>query len=93
MRVPASIRMVLLATLLAASHVVFAAHVTTHLNTNISNCEWCICQAQTIAAPLPAFTAVTAELPAGMFFVLPKIPLLARPAGPDYQPRAPPVLL
>jgi hypothetical protein len=93
MRISASIRMVLLATLLAASHVVFAAHVTAHLNTNISNCEWCVCQAQTMAGPLPAFAAVTVELPAGMLFLLPKIPLLVEPTSTDYQPRAPPVLL
>ncbi len=93
MRIPASIRMVLLATLLAASQVVFAAHVTTHLNTNISNCEWCVCQAQTSAGPLPVFAPVIVERLAGVLLQPPKIPLFAEPASTDYQPRAPPVLL
>ena len=93
MRIPASIRMVLLATLLAASQVAFAAHVTAHLNTNISNCEWCVCQAQTSAGPLPVFAPVIVERPAGELLQPPKIPLFAEPASTDYQPRAPPVLL
>lgn len=93
MRLPASYRMVLLATLLAASHVVFAAHITTHLNTNISNCECCVCQAQTSAGPLPICAPVIVERPAGVLFLPPKIPRVAEPASTDFQPRAPPVLL
>jgi hypothetical protein len=91
MRVPALIRTLLLAVSLAASHAVYAKHMATHVSSSASNCEWCICQAQTLAGPLPAIEPPAAErcsvqplLPSG-------IPFITAPAFCSCQPRAPPL--
>ncbi len=93
MRIPASIRMVLLATLLAASHVAIAAHVTAHHQTNISNCEWCVCQAQSMAGPLPVYVLVTVDPPAGLPLLLAVDLLRTEPVSRSYQSRAPPAVV
>lgn len=93
MRIPASIRMVLLATLLAASHVAYAVHVTAHHQTNVSNCEWCVCQAQSMAGPLPVYALVTADPPAGPLLLLAVIPPRTEAVSRSYQSRAPPVIV
>jgi hypothetical protein len=83
-------RVLLLAVLLAAGQVVFANHLPAHASTTVGNCDWCVCQGQTPAAPLPA-----SELPP----VAPLVPVqlaavtLTLAPEPRYQgpgPRAPP---
>ena len=90
MRKFASSRILLLAVLLAASHVMFASHITTHLSLRISSCECCICQGQPVAGPLPG-----ADLPPAVRQVRPsslpiEITLVSEPASRNYQSRAPP---
>jgi len=86
----ASFRIFVLAALLAASHVVFASHVSSHLDFKASNCEWCVCQAQTLAGPLPStepasiLRQITLLAPAG------EIPVLSGSVAAGYQSRAPP---
>jgi hypothetical protein len=90
MRFPLSVRNLLLSTLLVASNAVFAAHVTAHVTSQVASCEWCVCQGQTPAGPLPVSTQVTAELQTGP---VPQCRVIDVPAEPEpggYQPRAPP---
>ena len=47
-------RSLALALLLVACNLVFASHVSAHLNPNPAACEWCVCQGQTPAVPLTA---------------------------------------
>ena len=90
MRRTASIRVFVLAAVLAASQVVFASHVSSHIGFKAGHCEWCVCQAQTLAGPLPSAEPVNIErqstplLPAG------EITVLFEPVVHSYQPRAPP---
>jgi hypothetical protein len=51
-------RSLALALLLVACNLVFASHVSAHLNPNPAGCEWCVCQGQTPAVPLAAQQAV-----------------------------------
>lgn len=85
------IRVLLLAVLLAAGQFAYATHIPAHANLSTANCDLCVCQAQTPAAPLPA-----ADLPAAVPLpptnpaaaAIAPAPRFAR-RGP--QPRAPPV--
>ena len=92
MRLFASIRNLFLAALLAASHVVFASHVTAHANSNAGNCEWCVGQAQTMAGPLPVIEPVAVERFTATQLPLAVIPFLARAPQNSYQSRAPPAI-
>jgi hypothetical protein len=86
----ASFRVLVLAILLAASHVVFASHVSSHLDFKPGNCEWCVCQAQTLAGPLPSLEPVTILRQITLLAPAGEIPVLSRSVAAGYQSRAPP---
>ena len=90
MRGPVSSQTVLLAILLAVSQAVWAGHITTHLSSNLSSCEWCVCQGQTFAAPLPSAepVAVPQHFRPRQTFL--EITFFSEPATHDYESRAPP---
>jgi hypothetical protein len=91
MRKSASFRILIFAALLAISHGLFASHTATHVTTNPGNCEWCVCQGQSFAGPLPSAEPVAIVRQAG----LPRLPIKTRfhpkPVSWGYQSRAPPV--
>jgi len=91
MRRVASIRVVVLAVLLAASQVVVASHVSSHIDFKAGHGEWCVCQAQTLAGPLPCAEPVNIERMRAPLRPAGKISILSQPVAPGYQPRAPPV--
>ena len=93
MRKPASIRSILLATLLAVSHVFVVTHVTTHLKSTVNNCECCVCQGQTFAAPLPSAESVVVSRAPGLSLQSVRITLVSKPVLRRYLSRAPPVIL
>jgi hypothetical protein len=94
MRGLGAIHKLLLVTLLVASNVVFAAHVTAHhVTSKVSTCDWCVCQGQTPAGPLAVAEQVCAEVQSG---ILPAPAVVAPPPAShsrDNQPRAPPVII
>jgi hypothetical protein len=87
----ASFRVLVLAILLAASHVAFASHVNSHLDFKNGNCEWCVCQAQTLAGPLPSIEPATTLRQITLLAPAGEIPVLSRSVAAGYQSRAPPV--
>jgi hypothetical protein len=92
MRVPVSVRNLLLATLLVASNAVFAAHVTAHhVTSKVSTCEWCVCQGQTPAGPLPVASQLYTGHQVSPPLPPPIVTIPAEPQPHGYQPRAPPV--
>jgi hypothetical protein len=89
-RITASIRVFVLAILLAASQVVFASHISSHIDFNAGNCEWCVCQAQTLAGPLPSAAPVDIERQITLLASAVEISSLPGFVVPGYQSRAPP---
>lgn len=86
----ASFRVFVLAGLLAASQLVFATHVSSHIDFKAGHCEWCVCQVQTLAGPLPAAAPVDIERPITLLAPAVEIPFPSRSLEPGYQSRAPP---
>jgi len=93
MRKPASISIFVLAALLAASQTLFAGHLTTHVNTSVSNCEWCVCQGQTFVAPVPGLEPVIVVRQLGCSLQPVRITLHSETLPRRYQSRAPPAVL
>lgn len=91
MRNAASIRVFMLAVLLAASQVVFASHVSSHVDFKAGHCEWCVCHVQTLAGPLPSAEPVNIERLRAPLKPAGEIAILSQPVAPGYQPRAPPI--
>lgn len=87
----ARFRLLLLALMVAVSHVALVSHVTAHFQPNLDQCELCVSQAQPLAA-IPT---------ADQCAVLPLASIAARPAPPErpsrcerqrpYLQRAPPL--
>ena len=90
MRRTASIRIIVLSFMLAAGNLMLAGHVALHLKANASTCEWCVCQGQTFAAPLPSSEPVILVRQARPLHLRTEITLLPEPAPYGYQSRAPP---
>lgn len=91
MRNAASFRAVVLAAVLAASQVVFASHVSSHIGFKAGHCEWCVCHVQTLAGPLPSAEPVHIERLRAPLKPAGEIAILSQPVVPGYQPRAPPI--
>jgi len=86
----ARVRFLLLALMVAASHVALVSHVAAHFQPSLEQCELCVSQAQPLAAIPPAEPALApayasaGNLPAPQSRVPP-----ARVVGTPHQ-RAPP---
>jgi hypothetical protein len=91
MRRVAPIRVIVLAVFLAASNLVFASHVASHISSNAVGCEWCVCHVQTLAGPLPSAEPVHIERLRAPLKPAGEIAILSQPVVPGYQPRAPPI--
>jgi hypothetical protein len=85
------LRFLLLALMVAASHVALVSHVTAHFQPALEQCELCVSQAQPLAAipaaesePCAKVASATSHFPAA------PQPILASAAHPWFQ-RAPPV--
>ena len=91
MRRVAPIRVVVLAVFLAASQVVFASHVSSHIGFKAGHCEWCVCHAQTLAGPLPSAEPVHIERLRAPLKPAGEIAILSQLVTTGYQPRAPPI--
>jgi hypothetical protein len=85
-----SIRVFVLAILLAASQVAFASHISSHTDFKAGHCEWCVCQAQNLAGPLPSAAPVDIERQITLLAAAVEIPSLSGSVAPGYQSRAPP---
>jgi hypothetical protein len=90
MRSLVSIRLVLLAFVLAVAHLVFASHVMAHSDASIGACEWCVCQGQTPAAPTPSADPVVVDKQPVSVHAAVKQDLSPQPGIQGYQSRAPP---
>ena len=90
MRVLPPVRILLLLALLAMSNLAFAFHATTHFNNPAPSCEWCVCQGQTPAGPIPDSLPELGLPPAVPAFEQPECAFTAEPQGLRYQSRAPP---
>ena len=88
----ARLRFLLLALMVAASHVALASHVTAHFQPDLEQCELCVSQAHPLAAIPTADIRACAEC--GPMAALPPLvtrPCIVTPVHPQQQ-RAPPVL-
>ena len=92
MRNPARIRIVLLALMLAVSHITLMSHVTAHFQPNLEQCELCVGQAQLFTALPSADLAVAVENSAAVSPLLTARYLIATPRYRACQQRAPPIL-
>jgi len=90
MRKPASIRIIVLSFMLATGNLMLAGHLAWHLKSNVSNCEWCVCQGQTFAAPLPSAEQLSFVRPDTPPQQSIEITLLTELLSHGYQSRAPP---
>ncbi|MCW8871754.1 MAG: hypothetical protein OQK01_03945 [Xanthomonadales bacterium] len=88
----ARFRLLLLALMVAVSHVALVSHVTAHFQPNLDQCELCVSQAHPLAAIPAAESQACAEC--GPMAGLPT--LVTRSCAVvvthPYQQRAPPVL-
>ena len=90
MRKPASIKIIVLSFMLAAGNLMLAGHLALHLKSSVSSCEFCVCQGQTFAAPLPSaepVSVVRQDAPPQQSI---EITLLPELLSYGYQSRAPP---
>lgn len=84
-------RVILLALLLAASQCVFAWHIPAHTSVAPSNCDLCVCQAQTTAAPLPASGVPAVDRVTPLFVERFANTFAVKAYYPTAQSRAPPL--
>lgn len=85
----ARLKLLLLALMVAASHVALLAHATAHFVPALEQCELCVSQAQPMAA-IPAVDGpVAMHCPAPPALERPAAPL-PLPAPRHYHPRGPP---
>jgi hypothetical protein len=86
----ARLRFLVLALLVAASHVALISHVTAHFQPALEQCELCVSQAHPLAAVPVAETV--AYVPAAVVLDGPPPPARPHAAAPErpYSQRAPP---
>jgi hypothetical protein len=93
MRLPFLFRSLLLATLLIAGNLAYSNHATAHADNKVGHCEYCVCQAQTHAGPLPASLTFIASPQPSLLVEFSEV-LFVKPATTsNYQTRAPPFIL
>jgi disulfide bond formation protein DsbB len=87
----ARIRMLLLALMVAASHVALAGHVAAHFQPALEHCELCVSQAQPLAAiPVAEFELYAQLASATVISSAAVRPIRVSAAHPWFQ-RAPPL--
>lgn len=87
----ARIRLLLLALMVAASHVALISHVAAHFQPQLEQCELCVGQAQPLAA-IPTVQQVPLLLKEPHSIAcLPAVGPLARAEWQTRRPRAPPI--
>lgn len=83
-------RLVLLAFLVAVSHVALLSHVTAHFEPALEQCELCVSQAQPLAAIPASGPWIDAPPVAAASWPLPRAPRTGHPSPTPYLQRAPP---
>ena len=86
-------RVLSLVVLLAISNLAFAFHATTHFGNPAPSCEWCVCQGQSPAGPLPESLPDLELPPAVPAFTQSEFAVTAKPQGDRYRSRAPPTFI
>jgi len=93
MRKFANCRILLLALLLAVSHVALANHVTAHSGADMGQCALCFSHAKTSSAAVQSSDFSGQHLPCATFLNPPKRHLIQRVVPPPYHTRAPPFII
>ena len=87
----ARIRLLLLALMVAASHVALISHVAAHFQPQLEQCELCVSQAQPLAAvPIPQQAPMLLNEPRSIP-CLPAAGPLVRAVWQTHRQRAPPL--